>query len=344
MSAKSLEEFIYPTQSQLFSMLARIYRQSAIISKGNYILVPGEAPVMLLAHMDTVHKEQVCDLCKSKGGNILMSPQGVGGDDRCGIYALHTVYERATVKPWLLFTCNEEIGGLGAYEFADDFTNGKLPDGLYDLKILVEIDRKGANDAVYYDCDNPELETYITGKGFKTSWGSFSDISVVAPELGVAAVNLSSGYYNAHTLYEYINRSELHHTIDRVLSIVDDASDPEFPFFQYIEKKYSGSWKGFKYYDCDDLYSIPTIGSGKKQDADDDEEEDEQDKYAEPDPDFAYQREYDALLDLYSAKYLDKVRTEMGDGWIEYLFESEFGGTYEEVFPELADDEEREEM
>ena len=85
-----------------------------------------------------------------------------------------------------------------------------MPTELDALKFLVEIDRKGANDAVYYDCDNPDFEEYITGKGFQTAIGSFSDISLLAPELGVAAVNLSSGYYNAHTLHEFINVNELH--------------------------------------------------------------------------------------------------------------------------------------
>lgn len=84
-----------------------------------------------------------------------------------------------------MFTCDEEVGGLGAEKFASDYCKGKMPEGLEAMKLLVEIDRKGCKDAVYYSCDNPEFEAYITSKGFVTASGSFSDISVIAPEMGV---------------------------------------------------------------------------------------------------------------------------------------------------------------
>ena len=221
---KPLEDYLRPTQKELFSKLCAMYRDRAVICKNKYIIVRGEAPVMLLAHLDTVHKEPVKHIYKNGNGNILMSPQGIGGDDRCGVYALTAVYEQSRVKPWLLFTCDEEIGCVGAEAFCSRHEAGKTPKGLDELKLLIEIDRKGRNDAVYYDCDNPEFEAYITSKGFETQCGSLSDISYVAPELGVAAVNLSSGYYNAHTQHEYINRKHLNATVKKVLEIVAGAA------------------------------------------------------------------------------------------------------------------------
>ena len=101
------------------------------------------------------------------------------------------------------------------------------------MKCLVEVDRRGTNDAVYYDCYNPEFEDYIASKGFVTAWGTFSDIAAIAPALGIAAVNLSSGYHNAHTLHEYINRRQLENTIQKVLEIVSDSAESNFPKFSY---------------------------------------------------------------------------------------------------------------
>ena len=83
---KKLEDFIKQTQSELFSELIKTYSGKAMYSKNNFILVKGFAPIMLVAHLDTVHKEPVRDICTSSDGNILMSPQGIGGDDRCGVY------------------------------------------------------------------------------------------------------------------------------------------------------------------------------------------------------------------------------------------------------------------
>ena len=234
---KQFRKILKATQEQLFEMLCREFRSQAIINEGGYILVGGNAPVMLLAHLDTVHAEPVKELCATADGNILMSPQGIGGDDRCGVYALNKCYAAAKEKPYLLFTCDEEIGGIGANQFCTDFRAGLLPAELEELKLLVEIDRKGSSDAVYYDCYNPTFKKYISSKGFVTAYGSFSDISVIAPELNTAAVNLSSGYYNPHTLHEFIKRRELETTINKVNEIISDAAQKDFPKFEYLSSR-----------------------------------------------------------------------------------------------------------
>ena len=240
---KNLEEFIYPTQEGLFAALLSKYKGEKVFScRGRFILVKGTSPVMLVAHLDTVHAEPVRDICVSADGNILMSPQGIGGDDRCGVYALASVYELTEQKPWLLFTCDEEIGGIGSKWFCAAHEQRALPAEVDGLKFIVEIDRRGRNDAVYYGCANAAFEDYISSKGFETALGSFSDISYIAPELGIAAVNLSSGYYNAHRPEEYINRAELEDTIEKVCEMVNDATLEDFPSFEYIDAKPYDDW------------------------------------------------------------------------------------------------------
>lgn len=229
----SLEDFLRPPQKQLFKRLTKKFKGKTLISKGNFILVHGQAPVMLIAHLDTVHEQPVRDICISADKNILMSPQGIGGDDRCGVFALVKIYQSAQIKPWLLFTCDEEVGGLGAKQFCLAHKQRQLPTELDDLKFLIELDRKSSRDAVFYRCDNPDFEAYISGKGFNFAQGSFSDISLIAPELGIAAVNLSCGYYAPHTRHEYINRKELDSTIAKVVSIIGDS--PNLPRFEYVE-------------------------------------------------------------------------------------------------------------
>ena len=232
---KNLEDFLRPSQTQLFKRLAKKFKGKTLISKGNFILVHGQAPIMLVAHLDTVHEQPVKDICKSNDGNILMSPQGIGGDDRCGVFALCKIFQSAQIKPWLLFCCDEEVGGLGAKKFCLAHQQLQLPKEIDNLKFLIEIDRKGKNDAVFYRCANPDFETYITSNGFKTAPGSFSDISLIAPELGIAAVNLSCGYYAAHSRHEYINRSHLDNTIQNVVDIVAESSSNDLQQFEYRE-------------------------------------------------------------------------------------------------------------
>ena len=176
-----IKEIVKFTQAKLYkSLMARfgsIKTRNIWYFDKNFLLVRGSSPVLLVAHLDTVHKEPVKDICMSEDGNIVMSPQGIGGDDRCGVMALCNTFDSVSEKekPWLLFTCDEEIGCIGARKFASLYTKknrGKLPD-LSSIKLIIEVDRKGSHDAVFYDCDNKDFEKYIVSKGFKTEYGSY---------------------------------------------------------------------------------------------------------------------------------------------------------------------------
>lgn len=303
---RKLEKFIKQTQKDLFGKLLNMFSGQAIFCKEHFILVKGAAPILLVAHLDTVHKHPVKNICTSADDNILMSPQGIGGDDRCGVYALVNAYESSAIKPYLLFTCNEEVGGVGAKTFVKCLD--KLPPELSNLKCIVELDRKGSRDAVYYDCNNPNFEKYITSKGFETAQGSFSDISVIAPALGVAAVNLSSGYYNAHTLHEYINRKELNSTLAKVIEIVSDSARQDFPRYEYIEKKLSNlPASHYDYWDFEEL-TIPK------------------------DLPVEYQEFYTALLDIYPIEQLEEWRKIYGDKIISEVYIEEFAPFYSDSY------------
>lgn len=52
-----LEDFLMPTQNELFKTLCKMFGRKVIALKGSYILIPGEAPVMLVAHLDNWHDD-----------------------------------------------------------------------------------------------------------------------------------------------------------------------------------------------------------------------------------------------------------------------------------------------
>ena len=306
----SLEDFLRPSQKQLFKRLAKKFKSKTLISKGNFILVRGQAPVMLVVHLDTVHEQSVKDICVSADRNILMSPQGIGGDDRCGVFALVKIYQLSKIKPWLLFCCDEEIGGLGANKFCLAHQQHQLPNELDNLKFLIELDRKSKNDAVFYRCDNPDFEAYITGKGFKTAQGSFSDISLIAPELSIAAVNLSCGYYHAHTRHEYINRSHLDNTIQKVINIISESSCNDLPYFDYRESLLqTPTTSNIRHY-----RNLSLI-------------HDEQNSTLHDIP-IDLTDIYEALLDFYSFRELEAFRAEYGDHILLQIYNEEITPFY----------------
>ena len=195
-----------------------------------YVFATGDIPVLLVAHLDTVHKD-LPEIYYDRKKDVIWSPQGIGGDDRCGVYAILKIIEK--LKPYVLFTTDEEIGGLGATAFTKQIDMTLT----YPINFIIEIDRRGFNEAVFYDCGNTQFQNFILKYGFTEDLGSFSDISILSPAFDIASVNLSAGYYNEHTNHEYIVLADLRHTIEKVKQIL--KSNEIDTYFDYKEIQYS---------------------------------------------------------------------------------------------------------
>ena len=248
---KTFTEICKMTQSEVKKYTAKQLKkthENVTVGDG-FVYAKGNFPVLLIAHMDTVHKALPRTIMYFKDTDILTCNEGIGGDDRCGIYIILEIVKRYNCS--VLFCEDEEIGGAGAKKFIKTEI-AKTVDPNY----IIEFDRKGKNDAVFYDCDNPEFELFITERFFKTNWGTFSDISILAPFIGVAAVNLSCGYYNAHTVQEYVVLHEMETVIDETYSILERTD--EGTKFEYIEAENTGyDWYGtYDGYDFEEKYYL----------------------------------------------------------------------------------------
>lgn len=203
------------------------YGEENVVSIEAYIVAKGNVPITLVAHLDTVHDRLTTLKEITVNGDIISSSYGIGGDDRCGVYIISKLAERNN-KPNIILTTDEEIGRIGA----------KVLCGTNDIelvrnsKYIIELDRRGNNDAVFYDCDNQDFIDYIIDEfRFEFARGSYSDISNIAPKLNIAAVNLSSGYYNAHTIEEYINFQDVKDIYKRVSEMIDNLPNKYFRYY-----------------------------------------------------------------------------------------------------------------
>ena len=89
--ANNLEHILRLSQKSLKRELAEELKRLGykdIKAPNGFVYVPGEMPVLLVAHLDTVHKRFVRTICYSRDGNVMMSPEGIGGDDRAGVYLI----------------------------------------------------------------------------------------------------------------------------------------------------------------------------------------------------------------------------------------------------------------
>lgn len=209
-----LETIFKLTQRELKSAIKKELHRLGyqnIISKKGFLYAEGSHPVMLVAHLDTVHRESPNIICYSRDGKYVMSPQGIGGDDRAGVFMILKIIESCQCH--VVFCEDEEIGGIGARAFVKSAIKP-------DVNFLIELDRRGSDDAVFYECQNQDFIDFICDFGFTYDYGSYSDIVTIAPYLGVAAVNISAGYYNAHRQHETIDLAVVDRNIVRVLNIV----------------------------------------------------------------------------------------------------------------------------
>ena len=209
------------TQDNLYKYLLpnleAMYEKENVRTGTKWIYAKGDIPLLLVAHMDTVHKELPSVIVCDKEQGYVWSPQGLGADDRCGIYAILTIITHSKKKPCVLFTQDEEIGCLGAKDYIN--AERKKHD---EFKYMLEIDRRGDKEVVYYDTTNKEFMSYVESFGFKKENGMGSDVKHITNDFGIASCNVSAGYRNEHTKYEYLKVSGLLWTINKVLAMVED--------------------------------------------------------------------------------------------------------------------------
>ena len=204
----------------------------------DYIIAKGNIPVYLVAHMDTVNTSSgrsnygfydtvndIMPLYKlmdrrcifDQSTNEVTVTGGCTLDDRLGIYAIIRILA-AGYKPHIIFTNDEEIGAQGALELVEDFKQDP-----FKAKFIIELDRRGVNDSVYYTCGNKKFHSFINSFGFKTAKGSFTDCRFIGEAWDLAAVNLSIGYLHEHSEYEYGNLAWTEQTIEKVMKILDEV-------------------------------------------------------------------------------------------------------------------------
>lgn len=258
----------------------------------NFIYVKGDIPVLVLAHLDTVHfnKPTHSSIYYDPSKGVMWSPDGIGGDDRCGVHSILSILEKG-FRPHVLFSWDEEIGCVGSSEFSktvEGMFGSPVQDALSEINFAIQFDRKGFSESVYYDLDNKDFEEYINSFGFETNIGSFTDIAVVCPEFGFAGVNISAGYINEHTTSETIFIDEMLASERKVIDILKDQIENS-THYEYKENtsgyySYDSGWgssygsyykggyhssksygfddyeetKDLSYYDSDDETFMPT--------------------------------------------------------------------------------------
>jgi len=157
---------------------------------------------------------------------IWMSPEGICGDDRAGIWIIMQLLKEGYC-PSILFTEDEEQAGKDGHG-SERFCRKKEYVCNLGVNYMVQIDKCNSAEAKFYGRNNTKFQKWITQK---TSFmkvpddGRRTDIAYIMPECNIAGVNLSCGYYCEHVWCEFIVIEEMLHTLDAVRKLLEKEAD-----------------------------------------------------------------------------------------------------------------------
>jgi hypothetical protein len=237
------------TQTEMFLTMRKYLKSKyeEVFSTKEYIYAIGDIPIALVAHMDTVYARPVIDLYYDEKRQTLWSPEGIGADDRAGIYIILQILKRG-LRPSIILTTDEEKGGLGASALSK--MNCPFPG----LKYMIQLDRRGRDDCVFYSCDNSDFIKYVEQFEFVECFGSFSDISFLMPSWNICGVNLSVGYENEHSYSELLHIDWLFETVDKVEKMLKEENIPDFEYKEFT-RPFATSYFNEKCACCNRVFS-----------------------------------------------------------------------------------------
>lgn len=187
---------------------------------GNIYNISQKNRPLLSAHMDTVQDNfdvMMAKFIEIKAG-IVKGYGVIGGDDKCGIYAILDLLDGGHRDFNFVFSVQEEVGGIGIEYFVEENDLSHISWGLV-------LDRRGSSDILCNESHEYGTKDFAqallsVGKNFGFSYGqgTFSDADYLSDQISCA--NISVGYYNAHQKNEYVVLSELQNTINYVHSLV----------------------------------------------------------------------------------------------------------------------------
>lgn len=216
---------------------------------GNLYVIKGKSETYpcLVSHIDQVaHSNHSKDFKAIETKEIIFgySPgrkrfENLGADDKNGVFiCLECLKKQDVLK--VVFFREEETGCIGSTHAHMSFFS--------DVRFVVQPDRKGNSDLItniYYSelcselCSEQFIEAIDPERwGYKESSGSMTDVLVLKQNgLGTSCINLSCGYYNAHSDEEITVKKDLLKCLRFVEHIIEDCTEI-YPYTDMFDDHY----------------------------------------------------------------------------------------------------------
>ena len=220
---------------------------------GNIYITKGKSDnyPCFVAHTDSVHDivemEVVTEMLPNTNGELKESfkayradngqPTGIGGDDKAGVFiCLELLREIDVCKIFLPVA--EEIGCKGSSQ-AD-------PEFFEDVAYAIQFDSTENNTMSKTLMGVPLFEedgkfinkvSHLINEYGLTNWCShpYTDTMVLKQYFDFSCLNFAAGYYNYHTVNEYVIIEDVHNTLELTKKIVGTLGNEKYTFISKVE-------------------------------------------------------------------------------------------------------------
>ena len=178
--------------------------------------------------------------------------EGLGADDKNGVWiCLKCLMKYENIKV-ALFT-GEEVGCVGSSKANMDFFK--------DVRFVIQCDRRGSSDLITSICSTEiSSKEFIEATGYEAfgyhlEEGMMTDVLTLKENgLQVSAVNMSCGYFEAHTDHEFTIKKDLLNCLSFVEHIIENCTKEYNHQCDYS----MGLYDDYFYYDqyYDELYEL----------------------------------------------------------------------------------------
>lgn len=224
-SEKKMRKFIKRYVSNLNCKVVQDSLGNLFITKGVSDTYP-----CLAAHLDQVQRNHSKDFEVIEGKDVCFgyshksrAQQGLGADDKNGIFICLECLRKYDILK-VAFFVGEETGCVGSSDCDLSFFS--------DCRYIVQPDRMNGHDLITsMFCGSVCSDDFVkaigaASYGYKTARGSITDVgTLVERGVGISCLNVSCGYYDAHTDREFTVLSELQNCLDFVCHIVETLTD-----------------------------------------------------------------------------------------------------------------------
>lgn len=223
---------------------------------GNIYVTKGESEFYpcVIAHTDTVHPITEMEVKEELHPNlygvlkpsfkayhkVTGRPVGIGGDDKCGVYACLDLLEQLPILKVALFV-SEETGCHGSRKADPEFFSNvgyaiqfDGPESYMVTEYCMGV-KLFDRDSEFFDKASPILEQFI-GKDLEYMKHPYTDVSQIAAKFNIACLNVSCGYFDYHTPHEYVVIEDLFNSIEMGKSLIETLGYNKYENFPEISR------------------------------------------------------------------------------------------------------------